>query len=105
MQGPSEGLKYPLPWAETPTTSHLTTPHEMQALLRDAGFEVTETEDRTAFAIDFFRRSLANAAAGPPPLGLHIMMGATARDKFRNMLANLESGALAPTVMVAQRNP
>jgi MPBQ/MSBQ methyltransferase len=103
MKGRSEGLKYPLPWAETPATSHLTTPHEMQALLRDAGFEVTETEDRTAFAIDFFRRSLADAAAGPSPLGLHIVMGATARDKFQNMLANLESGAIAPTVMIAKR--
>ena len=32
-------------------------------------------------------------------------MGATARDKFRNMLANLESGAIAPTVMIARRAP
>ena len=31
------------------------------------------------------------------------MMGATAREKFQNMLANLESGAIAPTVMVARR--
>ena len=31
------------------------------------------------------------------------MMGATARDKFQNMLANLESGAVAPTVMIAKR--
>jgi hypothetical protein len=60
-------------------------------------------EDRTAFAIDFFRQTLANAAAGPSPLGLHIVMGATAREKFRNMLANLESGAIAPAVMLARR--
>jgi MPBQ/MSBQ methyltransferase len=103
MKGEGEGLRFPVPWAELPATSHLTSPQEMQALLRDAGFQVTETEDRTAFAVDFFRQSLANAAAGPPPLGLHIMMGATAREKFRNMLANLESGAITPTVMIARR--
>lgn len=105
MKGASDALMFPVPWAETPATSHLTTPQEMQALLHDAGFRVTEVENRTAFAIDFFRQSLAKASAGPSPLGLHIMMGATARQKFQNMLANLESGAIAPTVMVARRAP
>ncbi len=102
MKGGSEGLKFPVPWAETPATSHLTTPQEMQSLLRDAGFAVEEVEDRTAFAADFFRRSLAGSAAGVPPLGLHILMGANARDKFQNMLAAAEAGAIAPTVMIAR---
>ena len=93
-----------MPWAETPATSHLTTPQEMQALLGDAGFEVREVEDRTAFGIAFFRETLARSAAGPSPLGLHILMGATAREKSQNMLANLESGAIAPVVMVARRS-
>jgi hypothetical protein len=30
-------------------------------------------------------------------------MGASAREKSRNMLVNLESGAVAPVVMVATR--
>jgi hypothetical protein len=103
MQGKSDAVQYPVPWAETAATSHLTTADEMGALLRDAGFAVTEVEDRTAFAIDFFRRSLSNAAAGAPPLGLHIVMGPSTPAKFRNMLANLQTGAIAPTVMVARR--
>jgi SAM-dependent methyltransferase len=104
MRGSNEGLMFPVPWAETPTTSHLTTPQEMQALLSDAGFRIEEVEDRTAFAVDFFRRSLADtAAAGLPPLGLHIVMGATAREKFQNMLAAAEGGAIAPTLMIARR--
>jgi SAM-dependent methyltransferase len=103
MKGENDGLKYPVPWAETPATSHLTTPQEMQVLLRDAGFEVREVQDRTAFGIAFFRESLAGTAAGVPPLGLHIVMGATAREKFTNMLANMESGVIAPVVMIAKR--
>jgi SAM-dependent methyltransferase len=104
MQGANQGLRFPVPWAETPATSHLTTPQEMQALLADAGLAVVEVEDRTAFAVEFFRRSLAGSAAqGAPPLGLHIVMGATAREKFQNMLAAAESGAIAPTVMIARR--
>jgi ubiquinone/menaquinone biosynthesis C-methylase UbiE len=45
MRGGKDGVRYPVPWAETPATSHLTTPQEMQALLRDAGFAVHEVED------------------------------------------------------------
>ena len=103
MKGVGEGLKFPVPWAESLATSHLTTPREMQGLLGDSGFNLEEIEDRTAFAIDFVRQSLAKSAAGAPPLGLHIVMGATAREKFHNLLAGLESGAIAPTVMVARR--
>jgi SAM-dependent methyltransferase len=104
MQGGNPGLRFPVPWAETPVTSYLTTPREMEALLGDAGLAIVEIEDRTAFAVEFFRRSLANAAAaGAPPLGLHIVMGATARGKFQNMLAAAESSAIAPTVMIARR--
>jgi SAM-dependent methyltransferase len=104
MRGGSDVLKFPVPWAETPATSHLTTPDEMKVLLGAAGFEVVEVEDRTPFALDFFRQSLASsAAAGMPPLGLHIVMGASAREKFQNMLANVESGAIAPTLMLAKR--
>jgi SAM-dependent methyltransferase len=103
MKGSAGELKFPVPWAESPDTSLLTTPQETRALLSEAGFSVGEVEDRTAFALDFFRQSLATAAAGAPPLGLHIVMGASAREKFQNMLANLEDGAIAPTVMIARR--
>jgi SAM-dependent methyltransferase len=103
MQGPNEGLTFPVPWAETAANSHLTTPQEMQALLADAGFSVEEVEDRTEFGIAFFRERLS--AGGPPaPLGLHLLMGATARAKFQNMLHGLEQGAIAPVVMIARRS-
>lgn len=102
MQGRNDGLRYPVPWAETPAGSHLTTPDEMQSLLAEAGFEVGEVEDRTDFGIAFFRERLA--AQGPPPaLGLHVLMGASARDKLQNMLAGLEGGSIAPVVMIARR--
>jgi len=103
MKGAKQGLTFPVPWAETPETSHLTTPQEMQVLLRDAGFDVREVDDRTEFGIAFFRESLAKAAAGPVPLGLHVVMGASAPEKFRNMLASLESDAISPVVVIAKR--
>jgi MPBQ/MSBQ methyltransferase len=102
MQGPNSGLRYPVPWAETPAVSHLRTPDETRGLLLDAGFTVSDIEDRTAAGIAFFRERLAKS--GPmPPLGLHVLMGAQARDKFTNMLAGLEAGCIAPVVMLAKR--
>lgn len=104
MQGPGAGLTFPVPWAQTPATSHLETPEGMAALLGDAGFDVVETEDRTDYGIAFFRQRLAAMAGGQPPaLGLHHLMGADARAKFRNMLAGLEARAIAPVVMIARR--
>jgi SAM-dependent methyltransferase len=79
MKGTNDGPAYPVPWAQTPATSHLTTPAQMHALLATAGFEMIETEDRTPFDIAFFRERLA--AGAPPRLGTHILMGTTTREK------------------------
>src|SRR5262245_43247174 len=44
MKGHNDALRFPVPWAESAATSHLTTPQEMQALLAAAGFDVMEVE-------------------------------------------------------------
>ncbi len=99
-------LTYPVPWAETPATSHLTTAEETRGLLDGAGFNVGEVEDRSAFARAFFQNALAAATAsdgGPPPLGIHLILGPSAPEKFRNTLHNIESGRIAPVQMIATR--
>lgn len=104
MKGAREGLRYPVPWADTPATSHLETPSAMRALLAAAGFAVEDVEDRTAFGIAFFRERLAaGTAAPPPPLGLHLLMGTNTPEKFQNMLAGLEGECICPVVMIARR--
>jgi len=99
-------IAFPVPWAETPATSHLTTAEEMRGLLDGAGFDVTEVEDRRDFARAFFQDAVAAATApgGPPPLGTHLIIGANAAEKFRNMQNNIEAGHIAPTQMIATRN-
>ena len=104
MRKSDEALTFPVPWADSNETSHLTTPEEMQVLLGGAGFEVHDVEDRTDFALEFFRQSLASAADGPPPLGIHLIMGANAPEKFRNVQINIEAGRIAPVQMIAGRN-
>ncbi len=73
MKKSGKNLAFPVPWAQSEDTSFLTTPEEMCALLDDAGFDVREVGDRTDFALDFFRESMATVANGPPPLGIHLV--------------------------------
>jgi SAM-dependent methyltransferase len=103
-RGPDR-LVFPVPWADTDATSHLVDTDRMHALLDMAGFAVETVEDRTEFAVAFFRERLGAAAGAPPPLGLHLLMGANARQKFENMLVNLERGSIAPAITLARRRP
>ncbi len=98
-----EGFAYPVPWAETEATSHLTDEEEMRELLANAGFAIEHEENRRAFALDFFRERLANAAGRPPPIGLHLILGKSARKKFENTLANIENGYVSPVLMIARK--
>ena len=73
--------------------------------MRQAGFEIVETENRRDFALQFFRQRVAGSASdGPPPLGTHLLMGETWREKFKNMLQNTEAERIAPVQMIARRN-
>jgi SAM-dependent methyltransferase len=102
--GPAE-LTYPVPWASTPELSSLAPPETYKAALRAGGFEVVAERSRREFALEFFQRLRARMAraGGPPPLGLHLVMGPDAATKVGNMLANIEAGTIAPVEIVARR--
>ena len=103
MKRGEDAVTYPVPWAETADTSHLTTPDEMLTLLDAAGFEVFDVEDRTDFARKFFKQTMAAIGDGPPPLGLHLLMGASRPLKLKNMLQNVERGRISVVQMLARR--
>ena len=103
MKKSDESFSFPVPWAESAVTSHLTTPEEMRTLLNDAGFDVREVDDRTDFALNFFKQSLAAAADGPPPLGIHLIIGSSAPEKLKNMHSNIENGCISVVQMIADR--
>ncbi len=92
-----------MPWAQSPDTSFLTTPDEMLALLKEAGFDIEEVEDRTEFALGIVRPTKTTSGDGPAPLGVHLIMGADAAEKFKNTTSNLQNGLIAPTLMIARR--
>jgi ubiquinone/menaquinone biosynthesis C-methylase UbiE len=103
MREDDGALAFPLPWAACAETSFVETAAAYRRLLTQAGFAVQKERSRRAFAIEFFRRMRARMAeSGPPPLGLHIVMGSTAPQKIANMIALLERGLIAPTEMIGR---
>lgn len=98
-------LDHPVPWAPTPETSALSTPEEYKASLAAAGFEVTAERNRRQFALDFFAETRAKieAAGGPPPFGLHILMGPATQQCIQNMVANIASDRIAPVELVGRK--
>ena len=98
-------LAYPLPWATTAATCAVATPDAYREALEAAGFVLLAERARRQFALDFFARLRARLASskGPPPLGLHLVMGADTPTKIGNMVANIEAGLIAPVEMIARR--
>jgi ubiquinone/menaquinone biosynthesis C-methylase UbiE len=105
MKGTNEGMLFPLPWARTAATSFLVTPNAMRKLLEEAGFEIVHEEDRREIALEHHRNRLAklSAADGPPPLGLHLLLGQTASLKSRNMVNMLEANQITLGAILARR--
>ena len=93
-----------MPWASSPRTSFVENVITYRSLLQGAGFAVQKERSRREFAIEFFRQMRARAAegGGPPPLGLHILMGTAAPQKVANMIDNLERGLIAPTEIISR---
>jgi ubiquinone/menaquinone biosynthesis C-methylase UbiE len=98
-------LSFPVPWATTPEESNVWSPDEYKAALEAAGLRVIAERNRSAFALEFFSQLQARAASagGPPPLGLHILMGDAAAEKVKNMVENVSQNCVAPVELVAER--
>jgi ubiquinone/menaquinone biosynthesis C-methylase UbiE len=96
-------LSYPVPWASGPESSFVANAASYRRLLVAAGFEVLKERNRRDFALEVFGQMRARGAAGAPaPLGLHIVMGASAAQKVKNMIGDITSGLIAPTEMICR---
>ena len=96
-------LSYPVPWASGPESSFVADAATYQRLLAAAGFEVLKQRDRRDFALEVFGlMRTRGAAGGPGPLGLHLVMGANAGQKVKNMIADISAGLIAPTDLICR---
>lgn len=97
-------LTFPVPWATQAKASSVSTRDHYREALQHAGFKIIAERNRRDFAIEFFLqlRSNANQEDGPPPLGLHLLMGDTAQIKVANMIENISNNIVAPIEMIAK---
>jgi SAM-dependent methyltransferase len=96
-------LPMPMPWAPTAERSFVETPERYRTLLAAAGFGVTGERDWSAFVLQAAEQMRQRIAAeGPPVIGLHLLMGPSARELLGRVVAAIADGMLAPTEMVAE---
>jgi SAM-dependent methyltransferase len=92
LRGPETPLRLPVPWAREGSMSFLLPPDAIRDLLAKAGFREMIWHDVTAQYMDEYRKLAAQTAdpAGPPPLGVHLILGPEAGEMRRNVVRNLE---------------
>jgi ubiquinone/menaquinone biosynthesis C-methylase UbiE len=102
--GPGK-LAFPVPWAATADLSAVAEPERYKKALQRAGFAVIAERNRRDFALGFFAdlRAKTAAAGGPPPLGLHVLMGKSTPEKVQNMIDNISKGRIAPVEVIARK--
>lgn len=97
-------VHFPVPWAREPSISFLVTPGQMRATCEAAGFEVLHWCDTTEVGRSWFRHMGAKIRQeGPPPLGLHLVLGPDFRAMALNQVRNLEEDRIALVESVLRR--
>jgi sarcosine/dimethylglycine N-methyltransferase len=83
-------LDYPLPWADQPGRSHLTTSDQLRAVVESSGFAIEHWNDLTEQATATMQMVLT---LPPSPLGLHAFVTDFAQ-KAQNLTLALADGRL-----------
>ena len=105
MRMTGDEITYPVPWASDASGSFVDDLPTYVGELEAAGFDVVAQRERAAYAADFFAamRAASIDAEGPPPLGLHVIMGPDASTKVANMVTAIAAGTVAPVEVICRR--
>lgn len=104
VAGLVQPIHFPVPWAKDPALSFLRPAAEVRRVLTDAGFVEVVWDDVSAPALAFFQQRLATVAAeGPPPLGLHLLLGDDFGHMIHSQVRNVEEGRIAVVQGVWER--
>lgn len=97
-------LSFPVPWASDASHSFVADIPTYETGLTTAGFEILEVRNRQTFALEFFSALKQRTAelGGPPPLGLHVIIGSATPDKIANMVGAIAEGTVAPVEIICQ---
>jgi SAM-dependent methyltransferase len=90
--GPSQ-VHYPVPWADEQSLSYLVPVVQARSLMEGVDLDIARWHECDKESIAFFTPIVERSESeGPPPLGLHLLMGENGPEKLRNYLRNVEEG-------------
>jgi SAM-dependent methyltransferase len=89
MAGTGGPPHFPVPWSSDGAISFLESEEWMRQRIAETGFREIVWESVTTIALDWLRERLS-ASGPPPPLGLQLLIGETARTALVNVARNLE---------------
>ncbi|MDH5658966.1 MAG: methyltransferase domain-containing protein [Nitrosopumilus sp.] len=94
--GTASNPHYPTPWAEYDSLSSLCTQEEAKDAIEKSNLVIHEWKDKSKQSLEFFKKMTKKIdASGPTPLGIHLLMGKTAKTKFLNQVRNLEENKVS----------
>ncbi|MDX8352902.1 class I SAM-dependent methyltransferase [Cognatiyoonia sp. IB215182] len=98
----AEDLQFPLPWSEKPESSFVDPATVYADAAEAVGLALHGQRYRRDFTLSYFAHvfEAIEKAGGPPPLGIHLLMGDTAGEKLKNYVANVEAHRIAPVEMI-----
>jgi len=95
FQGDGGEPHCPVPWAEQPSINFLASQSEIRNILEELGLTIRYWQDKSLPSQAWFEAADRKlAGSGAPPLGIHLLMGETARTKVRNMAINFREGRI-----------
>jgi ubiquinone/menaquinone biosynthesis C-methylase UbiE len=95
---------YPVPWAENAKISFLVTIDHLYGYLKDAGFSIQYWEDKSQDSLNWFNTTVKRMKSSESaPLGVHLLMGQTAKKKFENLMCNLSEQRITVLQAVMQK--
>lgn len=102
--GEKSGILYPLPWAESESTSFLSPSEVSLACLKNMGFYEMSYHDLSAIYLRGYKRGLEKLRSDQNFLaGLELMMTKNAARKFQNTLINIEEKRLQPFQIICRK--
>lgn len=104
FRGPGDSPYYPLPWAEQESFSFLATEDEARAVFDQVGLTIDQWNVKIRESLEFFKMVISKIEAdGPPPLGIHLLMGDNARAKLQNYIRNLSEDRTSVSLGIAYK--
>ena len=106
LAGQEAPLVLPVPWAREPGLSFLLPPEAVRDVLAEAGFREMIWHDVSAQYLNDHRKlaAITTGPEGPPPLGIHLILGPEAGEMRRNVVRNLEEKRIVLVQSVLKKN-